>query len=348
VTFEGNRARRILLLILVGFVFLALLLYRLRHAPFEWDLFFATFSRVNLGWLGASILLMLLTYIGRALRWDIMLRSAGGRLSLRRLTYQTAIGFTAVVLLGRPGELVRPYLIAASAGVPFSSQMAAWLLERMLDLLVVLLLFGFGLTRIPPHGTLGPGLRWVLGTGGYLVVSIGAACILFLILFRNFGEPARARILSALTFLPPKHFERADRMLAAFSQGMEATRDHVVLALLVVYTGVEWVFVVASYYTLFRAFPATSAFIFTDVVIFMGFVSFGSIVQIPGIGGGIQVASVVVLTEIYGLPLEAAAGLAVFIWIVTFVVVVPFGFLCAFREGVNWSKLKHLPQDAAL
>ena len=75
-------------------------------------------------------------------------------------------------------KLVRPYFISLSAGVPFSSQMAAWLLERMLDLLVVLLLFGFGLTRIPSHGlALGPGLRWILGAGGYLVAFIGAAAV---------------------------------------------------------------------------------------------------------------------------------------------------------------------------
>ncbi len=347
---SGQRwARRALILTLVGFVLLALLIYRLSHTPFEWQLFIATFYRVNLPWLWVSILLMLLTYVGRALRWDIMLRSAHGTLTLRRLIYHTAIGFTAVVLLGRPGEVVRPYLISASSGVSFSSQMAAWLLERMLDLLVVLLLFGFGLTRIPAHeSTLSPGLQWVLGAGGYLVAGLGAAAVVFLVLFRNFAEPIRARILSALTFLPPKHFERADSMLAAFSQGMEATRNHLYLALLLLYTIIEWLVIVGSYYTLFRAFPVTAHFEITDVVIFLGFVAFGSIVQIPGIGGGIQVVSVVVLTQIYGLALEAATGVAIFIWIITFVVVVPFGLLCAFHEGINWGKLKHLPQDASL
>ena len=54
--------------------------------------------------------------------------------------------------------------------------------------------------------------------------------------------------------------------------------------------------------------------------------------------------SVLVFTEIYGLPVEAAAGLAVFIWIITFVVIVPVGFVCAFHEGLNWSKLRRLPQ----
>jgi hypothetical protein len=180
------------------------------------------------------------------------------------------------------------------------------------------------------------------------VAFIGGAAVLFLILFRNFAGPIQRRLLSGLTFLPPKHYERAEQMLAAFSQGMESTRDPEFLALLLLYTAIEWVVIIGSYYTLFRSFPVTSTFEITDVVIFFGFVAFGSIVQVPGIGGGIQVASIVVLTEIYGLPLEAATGLAIFIWIITFVVVVPFGLLCAFHQGINWSKLRHLPQDVPL
>jgi glycosyltransferase 2 family protein len=341
-----KQSRRAVLVALVGFVLLALLLYRLHSAPFQWQLFLNTFYRVDLGWLAGSVFLMLLTYVGRALRWEVMLRPLGRTVSIRKLTYDTAIGFTAVVLLGRPGELVRPYLISISAGVPFSSQMAAWLLERILDLLAVLLLFGFGLTRIPSVGLkLGAGLGWVLGAGGYLAVLLGAACIVFLILFRNFADPMRRRLLDALAFLPKEHLERAERMIGAFSQGMQATRDRVFLTLLVVFTVIEWVIIVGSYYTLFRAMPATSSFNITDVVIFLGFVAFGSLVQIPGIGGGIQIAAIVVLTEIYHLPLEAATGLAVFLWIITVVVVVPFGLLCAFHEGINWSKLKHLKED---
>jgi uncharacterized protein (TIRG00374 family) len=341
--------RRLLFIALGAIILGTFLLYRLRGTPFQWQLFLTTFYRVNWIWLAASIFLMLLTYVGRALRWEVMLRPLGRTLSLLTLIYDTAIGFTAVVLLGRPGELVRPYLISVSAGVPFSSQMAAWLLERMLDLLVVLLLFGFGLSHIPTHGlALGPGLRWILGAGGYLVVSIGAACVLFLILFRNFSEPIRRRLLNGLSFLPPKHYERADQMLQAFSQGMESTRDSRFLTLLLFYTAVEWAVIIGSYYTLFRSFPSTAKFEITDVVIFFGFVAFGSIVQIPGIGGGIQVASIVVLTEVYGLPLEAATGLAIFIWIITFVVVVPFGLLCAFHQGINWGKLRHLSQDVPL
>ena len=336
-------------LVLAMVLILAVLYYRARGSSFQWQLFLGTLYDINPGWLIASIVLTLLTYWGRALRWEVMLRPLGSKLTLRKLTYDTAIGFTAVVLLGRAGEVVRPYLISVSAGVPFSSQVAAWMLERILDLLAVLLLFGFALAWMPSQGlALGPALRWVLGAGGYVVAAIGLACLLFLVLFRNFSEAAQRRLLSSVTFLPENYYKRVEHMLSAFSQGMESTRDSWSLTLLLLYTVLEWVLIVASYYALFISVPMTTRFSITDVVVILGFMAFGSLVQIPGIGGGVQVVTVVVLTEIYRLRLEAAAGLAVFIWIITFVVIVPFGFVCAFHEGLNWSKLRQLPKDVSL
>jgi uncharacterized membrane protein YbhN (UPF0104 family) len=98
---------------------------------------------------------------------------------------------------------------------------------------------------------------------------------------------------------------------------------------------------------LFISFPVTKLLNLTDVVIFLGFVAFGSLVQIPGVGGGVQVVSFLVLREMYHLSVEAASGMAILIWVITFVVVVPFGLLCAFHEGLNWSRFKHLPEDVA-
>ena len=43
------------------------------------------------------------------------------------------IGFTALALLGRPGELIRPYLIARHTNLSFASQVAVWAVERIFD-----------------------------------------------------------------------------------------------------------------------------------------------------------------------------------------------------------------------
>ena len=323
-----------------------LLYYRFCKSPFQWDVFLATFTGVDWFWFFTSICLILLTYVGRALRWAVMLQPLREHPSLWNINSATVIGFTAIFLLGRPGELVRPYLISIKERLSFSSQMAAWLLERILDLLMVLLIFGYSLTKIEANAGFGAGLQWVLHTGGYLAVGIGTLCILVLVAFRSFSDAAQQRIMRALSFLPEVARQRISKTVAAFAEGMIVTRNARRLALLVFYTALEWALIVGGIYALLHAFSITSGLRLTDVMIFVGFVSFGSVLQIPGIGGGVQVVSALVLTEIFGLPLEAATGMALLIWVLTFVAIVPFGLLFAFHEGINLQKLKHLPEEA--
>ena len=83
---------------------------------------------------------------------------------MRNLLSATMIGFTAITLFGRPGEFVRPYLIARKEQVPVTSQFAAWVLERIFDLLMALLLFAFALTRVQILGRAG-GCETDLGAG---------------------------------------------------------------------------------------------------------------------------------------------------------------------------------------
>jgi hypothetical protein len=306
-------------------------------------LLLATLEHVDWRWLAASICLILLSNVGRALRWQVMLRPFGHPLGVWRLTSDTAIGLTAGVLLGRVGEVVRPYLIAVQTGLPFSSQAAAWLLERMLDLLAVLLLCGYALIRIPPYSwRLGPAVQDALVAGGYSLVLAGALCLVLLLAFRQPNGVAQRRVLSALAFLPQQQRQRIAGMLDAFSKGVECTRNPRLLALLLGYTLLEWAVIVAGTFALFRGFQATHAFGFLDVLVLMAFMTLGSLVQVPGLGGGVQVASVVTLTKIYGLPLESATGIAIVLWFVSSIAIVPFGIACGFHEGLNWSKLKLL------
>ncbi len=340
---RSRPSRTIILAVLASLFVVVLLAYRTRGTTFRWDLFLATLDHVNWGWLAASISLILLSNVGRALRWQVMLRPFGRPIGLCRLTSDTAIGLTAGVLLGRVGEVVRPYLIAVQTGLPFSSQAAAWMLERMLDLLAVLLLCGYALIRIPQYSwRLGPKVQEALAAGGYSLALAGAVCLVLLLAFRDPAGRAQRRILSALTFLPQQEQQRVAHVLEAFAQGVECTRNPRLLALLLSYTLLEWVVIVASSFALFRGFSATHGFRPLDVLVLLAFMTLGSLVQVPGLGGGVQVASIVALTRIYGVPLEAASGIAILLWLVGSIAIVPFGLACAFHEGLNWSKLKLL------
>jgi hypothetical protein len=320
------------------------------QAPiFDWALFVATFSRLQWGWLPPACLLAYATYYGRALRWAVFLKPLRPHPGRWNLMKATIIGFTAVVLIGRPGEIVRPYLISVKEDVPLASQLASWFLERMFDLLFALAIFGYGLSRVrSSRAQVGPALQWVFQVGGGAVWTISAICLFLLILLRLYPQVFRDRLLAALGFLHEHHMARAERLINTFLQGLESLRSVQAMLLAVGYTALEWILIAACYLCVMRSFGSIFLFSPIDIFIYMGFVAFGTVVQLPGVGGGMQVVSVLVLHEIFGIPLEVATSMTLVIWIITFVILVPIGIPLALHEGLNWQKLKSLRAEASL
>ena len=313
---------------------------------FEWELFASTFRALDAAWLGAAAFIAWLTYLGRALRWRVLIRHLKPNPSLWNLFTGTAIGFTAIVLFGRPGEMVRPYVIGLKERLSFSSQMAAWLVERMYDLMMALLIFGIALSQVKTTGVkIGEGLQWVLSAGGYAAAGVATICIVVFVALRQFGEASVRRIIEAGSVLPERYHGILSRLVSAFSEGIQSTKNSSAVLSALAYSVVEWVLIVLCYACIFRASPSTAAFGWMDVLIFVGFVSFGSVVQIPGVGGGMQIVTIAVLTELFGMPVEVSGGLAVVLWIITFVVIVPFGLILAFHDGLNWGKLRQVRRE---
>ncbi len=339
---------RYLLALVVLAVFAVWILHeRWHHTRFEWRAFAASFLHLDWRWIALALVLSVATCYGRALRWAVMLRPLRAHPDVWAIFKATAIGFTAVVLLGRPGEFVRPYLIAMKEKVPVSSQLAAWVLERLCDLLAILLVFGFAVSQIQAsRASLGHTFRWVLTTGGYVVGILAAICLLLLVMMARFSGIMRTRLVAALGFLPKRHHERAARTVGAFMDGTAATQDQGSAIRLFLYTVLEWGLIVLCFLCMFKSCPETRTFALQDIVIFIGFVAFGSVVQIPGVGGGMQLVAVVVLNELYGISLEVATSMAIVVWMVSFVAIVPVGLGFAFHEGINWRKLRDLEHKA--
>jgi hypothetical protein len=210
-------------------------------------------------------------------------------------------------------------------------------------MLMVLIIFGIALTQVE-HSSIRPGpkTRWVLETGGYSAGIAGLICLALLIALRLFHGHLKERLLGALPFLPEATRDRIGKVVDSFEQGMEAMRSTWHVVLLIFYSVVEWVLIALSFLFLFWAFPATRGLGVTETVMLMGLIAFGSLVQIPGVGGGMQVVTVLALTELFGIRIEAASGIALMLWLVTFVSIFPPGLILAFHEGIKWRTLRHL------
>jgi uncharacterized protein (TIRG00374 family) len=314
---------------------------------FDWQLFAASISSLHWKWVILSLVPVAATYYARALRWAVFLEPLKGRPSLGNLVSATVIGFGAITVFGRPGELVRPYLIAVEEELPLASQFSICVLERVFDLLMALLLFGFALTRthsLGLHG--GPQIARTLDAAGWIVVWTSLALLLAILAFRHLGAFLRRGKSLAARFLPTRRFPRAEKSIAAFAQGLESARSDRCLVRIGIYSAWVWTAIVAFYWCVVRAFDGTAGLSVADVLTMAGFVSFGAIVQLPGIGGGIQVAIILVLRELFGVKLEIAATLAALVWAVN-LAVVPVGLAVALHKGISWRRLRSAASEAA-
>jgi len=322
---------------------------RAQSATFDWSAFAATFARLDWLWLLLSCAVALASYYARALRWAVFLEPLRPQASIWNLLKATMIGFTAVTLLGRPGEIVRPYLISVKEKVPLSSQLAMWVLERIFDLLFALLIFGFGLNRVLSSQVhVGPALQWTFRIGGGAVWVMSGICLVLLVLLRQYPSVFRERLMDSLAFLPDHRRVRLEKTIVSFLEGVESLRGIRSLLLAIGYSGLNWILIAACYFCVIRSFHGFFEFGLIDVFIYMGFVSFGAVVQLPGIGGGMQVVSVLVLHEIFSVPVEIASSVALITWATTFVTILPIGILLAFHEGLNWRSLKAIKEESAL
>jgi len=239
---------------------------------FDWGLATASLRRLHGEWLLAALVPIFASYYGRALRWAVFLKPLKPDPSIRNLFAATVIGFSAITLFGRPGEFVRPYLIAVKEKVPVPSQLAAWVLERLFDLLMALLVFAFALSHLPAAGAhVGPRLGWVLAVGGRVVGVASLAILLLLFAMRHFAEPVQRRLLAAFRFLPERYYAKFESLIGAFVQGVESTRSDGALLLVFLYSILEWALIIACYWCLARSFSGTINFTFVDVVVFFGF-----------------------------------------------------------------------------
>ncbi|MBS1831929.1 MAG: flippase-like domain-containing protein [Acidobacteria bacterium] len=306
---------------------------------FDWVRFRQNLSQMDPVWLIAALVAVALSYVGRVVRWRVMLEPLRPNPGFWGILSATAIGFTATVLFGRAGEFVRPYLIAKRENVTISSQIAVWLAERIFDLLMVLGLFGFAIAQLKYHVG-NPKAAAIASAGGWAMAFLSGICLIAVLSFRYFEKGVQQRLIDALGFLPEHALEKVRKVLASFSEGMAATRNTRSLMLLILYSLVEWVILIFCTYFTLLAMPGTAGLTLSESMVILGFVAIGHSVQLPGVGGGGQVATLFVLTELYNVPAEAASAAALVLWLVNVVTILPVGLVLAFAEGLHWKDMR--------
>lgn len=344
-----RNARRYLLLLL-GVAVVGYLLYRSRNSVtlkvFRWHMVVQAVSGTRISLLLLALAAIYVCYAIRALRWMHFSRTLG-KTHFWNVYSAQLMGFACLFILGRAGEPIRPVLVARKDSLSIPRMFGVYFLERVFDIASTVVLAGFALLSFERRGLIGEEdalfMTRARSTGAVLL-AILAVLVGFLIYFRYHGAAWLARKLEHESW---RHGWRAKTaaLLEGFSEGLQGIRNWGDLAALVAYTAAHWVLVALAYLWIAHAFGGDLAELsYSGAVLVLSFTMVGSAIQLPGVGGGAQVATFLVLTQIFGVEQEPAAAASILCWLITFAGACVAGIPLLFREGWSMGELRKLAQ----
>ncbi len=157
----------------------------------------AALGRANIWWFAAAFLLYYCSFPLRALRWRLLLQNVGYRqergvhlphfLHLNKIIYLS--WFANVIVPAKLGDVYRAYLLRQHAAVSTSRSFGTVLAERILDLVVLLLVF-LSAVLLSLHGQLPAELELALRVCLGLVIGV----VMGLVALRVYREQIGRRI----------------------------------------------------------------------------------------------------------------------------------------------------------
>jgi uncharacterized membrane protein YbhN (UPF0104 family) len=309
---------------------------------FDWKTFWQQLRYVSVGHIGAGIALIYATYWLRAVRWAVFV-SPTKKVSAGSLLGSQFIGFTAVALFGRLADLTRPYLVARRIGLSLSSQVAVYTIERMFDLGAAAVIFSCALAFTPknlPHHEVFV-RAGVLSLGATLAIAVFAGAV------RVAGGAIASFARGTVGLLSKSAGESIAIKIIGFRDGLNALSSVRDFGIVVLLSLAMWLLIGSAYLQTAHAFvhtPELGDLTFSRTMLLMAVSIGGSLLQLPIIGWFTQIAvTAAAMHTFYGAPIEAATACGAVLLVVTFLCIIPAGFIYSQVEHVS---LKRVAQES--
>ncbi len=287
-----------------------------------------------------------LTYLFRTIRWQYLLRPIG-KVHFGIAFKATVIGFAASsVLPARAGEFLRPYLLARQEGVSATAAFATVIVERILDLVMVVILFGAFVLFFDPGMDRVDGPTFAaLEAGG---VAAAAVVVLALaITFMLAGHPERLSrwALRIEGIVPARAAALISRLVHRFAMGLAIIRQPGPLLMAVAWSIPLWLSIAFGISLVSWAFhipiPFSGSFLLIALLVV------GASAPTPGAVGGFHAAYQIGVTAFYGIAVDRAVGAAIVLHAVSFVPVTLAGLTFMARDGLSFGRIRQLTASSA-
>jgi len=296
--------------------------------------------------------LILANFTTRAYRWGLLVRPMK-RVRALELFPVYMIGLLGNLLPMRGGEILRAYLLKDKLKIPFSGSLATIMVERVFDVLTLLLIFSGVLLF---HADIFPStVVWgdsSLKDMAYRFGSISLVMMTFLITFIYLiihKKSFLVRIVGWLSQWFPEKWERElKNLIHTFSQGVMAVKNVKSLIYIFFVTLLDWVWQIWFCYVILMGFEVQHQPVLTSILIAVTMPIFMTLLPTPAFLGSMQASVYVTLHEIMNQSELVAAGYGMFFWGWTFCFIVVAGTVSVFREHLSFRKLAELEEKAGV
>ena len=356
------KSRQWILWLVGAIALIALVIIARGRIHFDWGVFFQQLKQADWRDIGLGIGCIYAGYVLRSVRWALLLRH-NKKVPLLSLIGTQVIGFTAIAVIGRVADLVRPYLVSKKTSLPVSSQIAVYIVERLFDAGAMALIFSIGVLSVPEADIVkatshsghlsslalhSPQLSAFIARYGGLVLTILGA--VFLVAIRVSGNVIAAFCERSFALFSKKLGQALAEKIRTFHSGLDTMRSFSDFAAVASLSIGMWGLIALAYLEGCRAFTASPQLAdinFSKCVLLMIASGGASVIQLPVLGWFTQIGIVAAaISAVSGATAEAATACAATLLVITFLAIVPVGLIWARFEGVSLKKVSEESEQA--
>lgn len=307
----------------------------------DWNLVFASLRKADSLMIGLSVFVVCIGYLVRAVRWRVLLEPITDS-SLKELFATTTVGFAAVFLVGRAGEIVRPmWLPLRDERVRPSAALVTIGIERIFDLASLIIFFAVNmlfLSRSPEREQ--DFAFW--GFVSYLLligVVVGFAFLYFFYFISGRIIPWMDSFLTKLR-IPGRIVSLLTGLLGQLAAALSVLTDWKATARVAFWTFVLWLTILAPTWLVLLAFDLELSL--SAAVFVMGFASISSLIPTPGGAAGAFHLATAQATVMLGIGKEQAMASAIVMHLVYFAPAILFGIYYFLHGDISMRRFKRL------
>ncbi|HET7153492.1 MAG TPA: lysylphosphatidylglycerol synthase transmembrane domain-containing protein [Candidatus Kapabacteria bacterium] len=308
--------------------------------------------KANYVWVFIAVLVMFLSHVARALRWQVMLRSVK-KVSVVNSFSAVMIGYALNQITPRGGELLRPYILGKRENISKSMLLATIVIERTFDLLSLLVIIIISIVVYSSHfsDTIVSMLRegeWTKNMGinsmgdVFRVIALPFAVALAAMLWLLFSRAGQKILLLPLRLLPQRFQTKIEELLSAFKEGMRVVRSGGQIYWVLFYTVCIWLMYVSQIYFPFFALHLDAYHLtFGDAFILLAIISIAvTIAPTPGAIGVYHFFCIEGMVLFLNIDYKTSAAFATLTHGFGYIFMLVTGALFYIRENVTWKEVQ--------